>query len=309
MQDIVSVITTFYNDENYILKCINSVNCQLVNNQFKIEYILVNDCSEDSSQEIVNIYFNKKSNENVTIKIINTVENLGCGGARNFGISNSSGKYLMFLDADDYYIKNDFILRAYNIITENDADIVEFGIKYINANGEHENIVSKNNLLIQNSKENNLCAMFNEALIKFMPWTKIIKRDIVNTRKYNTSRTYEDIRTTPYWVYNANKIIIANTVEINYRNKLNSIIRKNDNETRYGTVLAISELFEDFKDNKKIIKAFYDRCLIDLRTIIGLNSNDEYFKKMSKLNTYMLSYIYPNTYKEITFDIEDLEQD
>ena len=70
MQDIVSVITTFYNDENYILKCINSVNCQLVNNQFKIEYILVNDCSEDSSQEIVNIYFNKKSNENVTIKII-----------------------------------------------------------------------------------------------------------------------------------------------------------------------------------------------------------------------------------------------
>ena len=302
MKDLVSVITTFYNDEEYILNCINSVNAQLSDN-FDIEYIIVNDCSEDNASEIINMYFDKYKNDSIKLNIIKTPENLGCGGARNFGIANSNGNYLMFLDADDYYLRNDFILRAYNIISKNNADIVEFGIKYISSDGIRKNLVSKEKMSITNNKEENIFAMFYDGLIKFMPWTKIIRRDIINTKKYDKSRKFEDIKTTPYWIYNANKIIIENTVEINYRNKLNSIIRENDENTRYGSIEAICSLFEDFKDNREILKAFYDRCLVDLRTIINLDSNSEYFNKMSKLNTKMLSYIYPEDYKNITYNI------
>jgi len=304
MKDIVSVITTFYNAQDYIVKCINSVNSQLINENFEIEYVLIDDCSEDDTSKIIKIFFDNYKNGNVTHKIIKTSQNIGCGGARNFGIANSSGKYLMFLDADDYYIHNDFIFRAYNMIVEHDADIIEFGLKYINQNGERENLVSNKTFMIENNHIGNLSVMFYDNLIKFMPWTKIIKRSIVETRPYNTSRTYEDIRTTPYWVYNANKIIITNTIEINYRASVKSIIRQNPNETRLGTVKAISDLFEDFKDNKDILKAMYDRCLVDLRTLIHCDSDTDYFKEMSKLNTKMLSYIYPDDYQKRTYNVE-----
>ena len=304
MKDIVSVITTFYNAQDYILKCLNSVNNQLINEFFEIEFVLVDDCSTDDTAKIIKIFFDNYTTGNVKSKVIKTPQNMGCGGARNFGIANSSGQYLMFLDADDYYINNDFVLRAYSMMIEHNADIIEFGLKYINQNGERENLVSSKTFMINNNHIGNLSVMFYDNMIKFMPWTKIIRRSIVETRPYNTSRTFEDIRTTPYWVYNANKIIVANTIEINYRAAANSIIRENINETRLGTVKAISELFEDFKDNKDILKAMYDRCLVDLRTMIRVNSDSDYFKEMSKLNTKMLSYIYPDDYQKRTYNVE-----
>lgn len=304
MKDIVSVITTFYNAQDYILKCLNSVNNQLINEFFEIEFVLVDDCATDDTAKIIKIFFDNYTTGNVKSKVIKTPQNMGCGGARNFGIANSSGQYLMFLDADDYYINNDFVLRAYTMMIEHNADIIEFGLKYINQNGERENLVSSKTFMINNNHIGNLSVMFYDNLIKFMPWTKIIRRSIVETKPYDTSRTFEDIRTTPYWVYKANKIIIANTIEINYRAAANSIIRENPNETRLGTVKAISELFEDFKDNKDILKAMYDRCLVDLRTMIHVNSDSNYFKEMSKLNTKMLSYIYPDDYQKRTYNVE-----
>lgn len=305
MKDKISIITTFYNNENYILKCINSVWDQEISNDFEIEYILIDDNSEDKTHDIIDIFFEEYGNfGSCKHKIIKTPQNLGCGGARNFGIANSTGNYIMFLDADDYYIHNDFVLRAYNMIKEHNADIIEFGIKYINQNGERENLVSNKTFIINNNHIGNLSVMFYDNLIKFMPWTKIIKRSIIETRPYDTSRTFEDIRTTPYWVYNANKIIIANTIEINYRAAQKSIIRENPNETRLGTVAAIASLFEDFKDNKDILRAMYDRCLVDLRTMTKVDSYSDYFKEMSKLNTKMLSYIYPDDYQKRTFNLE-----
>lgn len=304
MKDKVSIITTYYNSENYILKCINSVNSQIIDDTFDLEYIIIDDCSEDHTSQIIDIFFEKYKNDKLEVKHIKTPSNLGCGGARNFGIANASGNYLMFLDADDYYMKIDFVKRAYHIISDNNADIVEFGFKYVNNNGQRENIVSNKQFIIENDPQGNMYAMFYEHLIMFMPWTKIIRKAITNYKKYDTSRTFEDIRTTPYWVHNAERIIIYNTVEINYRAVNNSIIRDDPNKTRLGTVTAISELFEYFKNDKNILKAMYDRCLVDLRTLLDENSDSEYFKQMSKLNTKMLSYIYPNAYKEITCDIE-----
>ena len=137
MKDIVSVITTFYNAQDYILKCLNSVNNQLIK-----------------------IFFDNYITGNVKSKVIKTPQNMGCGGARNFGIANSSGQYLMFLDADDYYINNDFVLRAYSMMIEHNADIIEFGLKYINQYGERENLVSSKTFVINNNHIGNLLVMF-----------------------------------------------------------------------------------------------------------------------------------------------------
>ena len=68
MKDIVSVITTFYNAQDYILKCLNSVNNQLINEFFEIEFVLVDDCSTDDTTKIIKIFFDNYTTGNVKSK-------------------------------------------------------------------------------------------------------------------------------------------------------------------------------------------------------------------------------------------------
>lgn len=305
MKDKISIITTFYNSEDYILQAINSVNSQIISDDFDVEYILVNDQSTDKTLDIIKYFFDEIKNNKIEVRIINTPNNLGVGSARKLGIKESTGNYLMFLDSDDYYLNNNFLLKAYYNITKTNADIVDFG--YLLRHPKNYNIiqkVSQKDYILENNKLANMRFLFVENKINFMIWTKIIKKSLINLDEYSDSRTFDDIESVPKIIYNANKIVIINSVEVNYRCKQNSIFNSDEYVVRYESIKASCKLFEYFKDNVDILKMIYDRCFIDLETILSLNSNSEYFRKMSKLNTYMLSYIYPNDYKDITYDVE-----
>ena len=303
---VVSIITTFYNAETYIDQALLSVVNQEINDTFEIEYILINDCSTDNSLKIATeIKNNYESRKGLTIKIFTPESNLGCGGARKFGISKATGNYFMFLDADDYYINFDFVKRAIKDIEENDADIVEYGVLFNTNNGQSQNMV------VQSKKEYcngslGVFMIFHNNTIKFNVWSKIYTRAIIDSYPYDDNREYEDIRTIPMWVYNAKKIVVMPTVEINYRAAANSIIREDGIKSRIGTITAMTEMCEHFKNDKNIVKALYKRAMIDLSAVLLNNSSkDESFNIMSRLNTKLLSYIYPDTYKDITYNIED----
>lgn len=304
--DKVSVITTFYNAEKFILQSVNSVNQQIIDG-FEVEYIIVDDKSPDKSREIITDFINKHGNPTIDFRIIEPDENLGCGGARKFGIDNSTGNYLMFLDADDYYMNRDFIIRAYNTIKKENADIVEYGVIFNQANGQQINNSAREKIVIDNPIVAEI-ALFKDNLIKFNVWSKIYTRAIVNTLPYSTARTYEDVRTIPVWVSNAKKIVIMPTPEVNYRAATGSIIREDQIKTRVGTITAIAELFERdfFHSNMALMKAMYGRAMVDLEALLHNHScKDPGFNEMSRLNTKMLKYIYPDNYKELTFHIED----
>ena len=114
--DKISIITTYYNAKEFVLNAINSVYVQLIDpKKFSIEYVLVNDKTPDDTEEIIDKFISKvPKREGFAWKKVEPEHNLGCGGARKFGIENATGNYFMFLDADDYYIHRDFVLRAYN---------------------------------------------------------------------------------------------------------------------------------------------------------------------------------------------------
>ena len=302
----LSIITTFYNAEKFILEAINSITQQIIDDDLSVEYILVNDKSEDKSREVVEEYIKRNGNSKINYRIIEPEENLGCGGARKYGIDHATGDYFMFLDADDYYMHKDFISRAVKDIINEEADIVEYGVLFNQPNGQQINNTAPQKAIIKNNKSLSEIALFKDNLIKFNVWSKIYTRAIIESYPYSTSRTYEDVRTIPIWVQNADKIVIMPVTEINYRAASNSIIRTNMVETRLGTITAISELFPLFKDDLPVLKAMYTRSMVDLEAMLhNHSSNDEGFNEMSRLNTYMLSFIYPNSYKEMTFHIED----
>lgn len=302
----VSIITTFYNAQNFILDAINSVNQQQITDDFCVEYILVNDKSTDKSLETAKEFVKNFGNEKIEFKFIEPAENLGCGGARKFGIDHAQGDYFMFLDADDYYLHKDFINRAYHDIKREEADIIEYGVLYNQPNGQQVNNTISQKAVIENNPAIAEIALFKDNMIKFNVWSKIYTRAIVESYPYSVVRTYEDVRTIPVWVSNAKKIVIMPTTEINYRAATGSIIRSNMVETRLGTISGIAELFPRFKDDRNILKAMYTRAMVDLEALLhNHSSNDDGFNEMSRLNTYMLSFIYPNNYKQMTYHIED----
>lgn len=97
----VTVIIPIYNCENYIEDCVNSIINQEYENKEKIQIILVNDGSIDNSLNICNELANKNSN----ILVISQ-ENQGVSSARNNAIKSAEGKYIMYMDADDWISKN-----------------------------------------------------------------------------------------------------------------------------------------------------------------------------------------------------------
>lgn len=116
-----TIVVPVYNVEKYLPKCLDS----LVNQTYTdIEIICVNDGSTDSSLQIMEEYAQKDNR----IKIINQ-ENQGVSVARNVGIDNATGDYILFLDSDDW-----LELEACETIVKNldkNVDILFFGYKFI----------------------------------------------------------------------------------------------------------------------------------------------------------------------------------
>lgn len=308
--DIISVITTFYNAEKFIFNTLNSVNQQIIDG-FDFEYVIVDDKSPDNSRKIVEAFIEKNvpDDKKSKWKIYEPEENLGCGGARKFGIDHAIGDYFMFLDADDYYMHTNFMLNAYTTITKENADVVEYGVMFNQPNGQQINNTASQRYVIENNPSLAEIALFKDNLIKFNVWSKIYKRWVVESYPYSTVRTYEDVRTIPVWISNANKIVIMPSTEINYRAASGSIIRTDMVQTRLGTITAIAELFPRFKDDYNVLKAMYGRAMVDLEALLhNHSSKDAGFNEMSRLNTFMLSYLYPDSYKSMTYNI-DLEQE
>ena len=112
MNDLISVILNVYNGEKYINKCIDSV----INQTYKnIEILVINDGSTDNTVNIVKKYKDKR------IKLINNKKNLGLALSRNVGIDNAKGRYLYFVDIDDFILEDTIeylykLIKKYNVL-------------------------------------------------------------------------------------------------------------------------------------------------------------------------------------------------
>ena len=97
----ISVIVPVYNTEKYIGKCIMSILNQTMQD---IEIIIVNDGSTDNSENIIKEIINNNDTK-IEIKYF-LKENGGLSEVRNYGVKQATGKYLSFVDSDDYIDKN-----------------------------------------------------------------------------------------------------------------------------------------------------------------------------------------------------------
>lgn len=174
----ISIIVPIYNAEKYLNKCIDS----LINQTKKeLEFILVNDGSTDKTEEIIKSYKDKR------IKYFKN-KNQGIGKTRNFGLEKATGKYIMFLDSDDYF-RIDACELLYKNAEKNQADLVICDFYKIYDSGIEEKIKLLSFKPTTLKKTPNLVNEINLA-----PWNKLYKKDLItkNKIKFVENLKYED---------------------------------------------------------------------------------------------------------------------
>lgn len=123
---LISIIVPVYNAEEYLDTCLNSLVEQDIGMEH-LEILIIDDCSPDNSIVIAEKYANAYKN---AIQVIRHDKNKGLGGARNTGLENATGKYIAFLDSDDFLDTNVFSLATEIMEKDNAIDIFLYAYEY-----------------------------------------------------------------------------------------------------------------------------------------------------------------------------------
>ena len=213
MKELISIIVPVYNVEKYLEKCVKSIIQQTYEN---IEIILVDDGSKDNSGKICD-ELEQKDNR---IKVIHK-ENGGLSDARNAGLKIATGKYIGFVDSDDY-IQEDMFETLYKLNKENNSDISI--VSYYEIYNEKVISVRDSKKLEILNKIDAIKELLIDTKIQSYAWNKLFKRELFNNIEFPTNKNFEDIATTLLLFERANKIVLLEDPKYYYIRRDDSIV-------------------------------------------------------------------------------------
>ena len=211
----VTVIVPVYNAASFLTKCLNSIINQTYSN---LEIILVNDGSTDSSPVIIDEY--AKKDERI---IALHKENGGIGSAYKKAFEILSGDYVFFVDSDDWLELN-AVEKLIGLAEKNKADMVSFGVRAFNANGENVTLKSLKNIdLINNTKEDILKTHFE--VLKHPTLARLYKRELFNDIVVFEQNIGIDEMLTPQLLVKCNRVVYTSDVYYNVLVRQESVSR------------------------------------------------------------------------------------
>lgn len=208
----ISIVVPVYNMEKYLAQALESILGQSFQDW---ECIVVDDGSKDSSPAICEEYGKRDSRFKIVHKL-----NGGISSARNAGLRLVSGRYLAFLDSDDW-LDSDYLLRLYNLIEKTGADIVQCGFIKEYTNSSHVKKLVKDKICF--TKEEAMFALLEDTSLPNFVWNKLYKIEIA-TYPFPEGAVFEDIYTLTHWFKNVKKVILIPDTLYHYRMRQGSII-------------------------------------------------------------------------------------
>lgn len=309
----VSVIMPVYNAEKYLCEALDSLVQQTLDD---IEIICVDDGSTDNSYAILKEY--AKRNKRF---IVLRQQNSFAGVARNYGMSYATGKYLSFLDADDYF-REDMLEKAYVCAEKIDADIVVFGGElFVNDIGKarpanfllREELCPENDIIYPEEQSNFLFNFTNTA-----PWNKLFRKSYIEEKKlcFQNSKRANDVYFVESALALARKIGILREKLILYRTENQSSLQGTNNDTPMQFVEAFEAVQSQIEKSnlyEKYGKSFRNLCLSNcIYNLESLNCGDafeklylalknEIFEKFHIVGTKEDEYINLYAYKQYVY--------
>lgn len=272
---LVNIIVPIYNAEKYLDSCIQSVLRQTYTNW---ELILIDDGSTDKSGRIAEEY--GFADERITVF---HQKNLGVSLARNQGIDEATGNYVVFLDADDELIE-DCLAKTVNIAEETNADVVA-GRSCENQELFQDRIIWTGAEALENS--------LKDHLFTYSACAKLIRREFIGKTRFTPDiRINED----SYFVFQLlckqNVFVLTNDVIYFYRANSESSSRTVFSE-KYFDILKVSDLKykkieEQFPQMHDLAKNMLLKARMNVLRILAVRTRDEYRDVEKKLLEYIL---------------------
>ena len=304
----ISIIIPFYNSENFIKECLNSLIYQTFKN---FEIICVNDGSSDNSIEILR-EFQKKD------KRIHIIAQNNMGNSRNIGIKESKGDYILFLDFADIFNQT-MIEELYAKIKGNDLDIIICKSQLFKVENKRYIFYNEDYLFPDYFFKNNSFSFLNIKkyyfnLFIWWPWDKLFKKKYIE----NIRNEFQILNNTNYlsFIYSSlissKKIFYFDKILINHRIP----IIEYSNEKSYDYFYCAHKELKKFIKKKKLYKK-YKKDFINYIATISIwkleNINEKFFCQLYqklrihwlnefKINKYNKKYFYKlNIYKNIKY--------
>lgn len=285
MEDLITVVVPVYKVEEYIERCVNSI----INQTYKnLEIILVDDGSPDRCGEICDNYAKKDKRIIVIHK-----ENGGLSDARNAGIDIAKGKYITFIDSDDY-ITDDYVEFLYNLILKNNVKVsicshtvlYDTGLK-IEKETEEFSVLDAKTAIRR--------ILYDDG-IDISAWAKLYETTLFKNIKYPKGKLFEDSAVTCKILSECEKIAIGSKSKYFYMIRSNSITNEKFNVKKMDLITSTKEMgkyilkkYPDLQDgvDRRIMYAY-------LSTLSQLaNSKEKFLKEQNE----MMSYIKENRTK------------
>ena len=300
----ISIVVPVYNAQKYLDKCLQSLLSQTF---CDLEIICVNDGSTDGSLDILNKYAQKDKR----IKVISK-ENTGLSGARNTALKNVTGKYLMFVDADDY-LEKETCKTVFNEIEKENADAVLFSYmreykkkqkpKFLFS--EEKTVFNKSE--VQSKIHRRFFGLIGEELKSpsdadsiVTAWGKLYKSKIIldnnieftDTKQIGTEDALFNIHAFSY----LNKAVYINKTFYHYRRESNVALTKTYKPNLFNNWQNLFSLMQEYIDKNGLDKnynvALNNRIAL---SIIGLGFNILYSNKTAKEKKNEISLVLNST--------------
>jgi len=280
-----SIIIPMYNAREYISQCIESLLCQTMKD---FEVVVVDDGSKDNSGEIIRSYMEKDSR----VRLISQ-ENSGQSKARNTGLRESQGEYIIYLDSDDFVMKEDFLHKVKSSIDTASAEVVMYRyVKYYDgANPRFE----KSHYDFQGTKgiaspEKLLPLLAQKDAYYGSAWTKSIKRELLIKHSifFDEELSCEDFDWSYRIIEKVSSIACLDEAFIAYRQRQNSVTTSGSYKNAEDCLLMVEKYKSRYEDVRLPLSAEMRQGLLAtvaklycnlLLTYIRVNNKDKKFMK------------------------------
>lgn len=311
METFFSIIVPVYNCERYLERCLESIRQQACQNY---EVLLVDDGSTDLSGCICDDYAAKYKQFHSIHK-----KNGGLSSARNCGLKESRGKYIVFLDSDDF-IEKELLLKVYTQLEEKEYDACSFGVRRVDEQGIALYEMRFNNLeqsivLDDRNRDKFMLTQFLQYKIGWEVCFYVFRRQIIEQERiiFNESLKFaEDIPYTFEYLLHVNKIIKIPDILYNYTYRQGSITSMS--ETNNIVFAIFSDIYEAIIRKKNLLKEesiFYFAALAnyfvpklmkkmsvtDMQLIIGSKNKEIINRLISKKKDLIRIFGYKEGYE------------
>lgn len=273
--ELISVIVPVYNLEGEISKCLLSLVLQKYPN---FEVIIVDDGSTDNSLSVCS----KLAEKDKRFLVYHT-KNKGLSSARNFGISKAKGKYLAFVDGDDY-IDPEFLSSLYSSVLQSGSDIAISGYTEIYKNNSKTFL---RELEVISGRNATIRLLTRQENMEVLTWNKLYKKTLFRGIRFPDGKNHEDNFTTFQLLIRAKKVSYVSKSIYSYVYRESSITNSEKTLERLkAKVESAKEAMRIFKkeekDSRLYLAAKYSELLAFLQ-FVDFSAKGEIPKKYFKI--------------------------